>query len=118
MDRDKRLLVIRGTDQSRDRDGDIIMLRGWNVENYLKNPVFLWAHDYKSVPIGAAEKVVRRRDKEDPHMLFHIRFPSKDTPMKSLDGKCALFLLVNRRGAYAFLLSKTSSRESQSLRND
>jgi hypothetical protein len=71
-----RTLVIRGTDETKDRDGDIILLKGWQLENYLKNPVFLWAHDYRSVPLGAAQKVVRRR-KPEPHMIFHIKFPTE-----------------------------------------
>jgi len=71
-----RTLVIRGTDESKDRDGDIITLKGWQLENYLKNPVFLWAHDYRSVPLGAAQKVVRRR-KPEPHMVFYIKFPTE-----------------------------------------
>lgn len=33
-----------------DRSGDRILVAGWRLENYLKNPVVLWAHDYKSPP--------------------------------------------------------------------
>lgn len=36
----------------KDRHGDIILQQGWKVEDYLSNPVFLWAHDSRAPPIG------------------------------------------------------------------
>lgn len=71
-----RTLRIRGTDESTDRDGDIIRVSGWTIKNYLKNPVFLWAHNYSSVPVGKTIQLVRRRQPE-PHLDFLIKFPSK-----------------------------------------
>jgi hypothetical protein len=40
-----------------DRQGEVIMQDGWELENYMQNPVILWAHDYSQLPIGVAEKV-------------------------------------------------------------
>jgi phage head maturation protease len=31
---------------------DFHTIRGWDLANYLTNPVFLWAHDSKGLPIG------------------------------------------------------------------
>lgn len=76
VDIEKRLLKMVGTDETRDRDGDIVKLSGWMMENYLKNPVFLWAHDYRSVPLAAAQKVIKRRSTNA--MEFHLRFPSQE----------------------------------------
>jgi len=72
VDMKSRRLTIVGTDETRDRDGDIITLKGWQLDNFLKNPVFLWAHNYSSVPIGGAEKVVRRRNPS--RLVFVERF--------------------------------------------
>ena len=71
---ENRTLRILATDETRDRDGDIITMNGWRLDNYIKNPVFLWAHDYASVPIGAAIKIEKKRT---PHrlMLTH-KFPT------------------------------------------
>ena len=35
-----------------DRDDDVISLDGWELENYKKNPVVLWAHDYSKLPVA------------------------------------------------------------------
>ena len=75
VDVEKRLLKMIGTDETRDRDGDIIKVTGWMIENYQKNPVFLWAHDYRSVPLASAQKIVRKRNPAS--MEFHLRFPTE-----------------------------------------
>lgn len=74
VDVEGRLLHIVGSDETRDRDGDVITVKGWIIENYLKNPVFLWAHNYSSVPLAAAQKVLKKRS---PWRLEFIhRFPA------------------------------------------
>jgi len=40
-----------------DRDNDVVSVAGWNLTNYLKNPVVLWAHDYDSLPLARAVDV-------------------------------------------------------------
>lgn len=35
-----------------DRDGDIVRPEGMRADQFLRNPVLLWAHDYSSLPIG------------------------------------------------------------------
>lgn len=40
-----------------DRDGDTIDPNGWKLENYKKNPVVLWAHDYDEPPVAKSTSV-------------------------------------------------------------
>ena len=35
-----------------DREGDTISVDGWRLDNYRRNPVVQWAHDYYAPPIG------------------------------------------------------------------
>ena len=43
--------------ESVDRDRDTIALDGWKLANYRKNPVVLWAHDYRMPPIGRSKRI-------------------------------------------------------------
>jgi hypothetical protein len=72
----KRTLTIVGSDETRDRNGDVVMVNGWRLEEYRKNPVFLWAHDYGSVPIGRGENVRKRMNPK--RLEFDIQFPPKE----------------------------------------
>ncbi len=48
-----------------DRHGDVVSADGWRVEAYLRNPVLLWAHDYRRPAIGRAVAVWA-----EPHRLL------------------------------------------------
>ena len=45
------------SDESVARDGDTIRTAGWDLTAYLANPVFLWAHDDSSPPIGRVTRI-------------------------------------------------------------
>lgn len=73
--KEERTLTMIGTDETQDRDGDILTASGWNFENYHKNPVFLWAHNYASVPLARTEKIIFRRSLK--RYDFKIKFPNE-----------------------------------------
>jgi len=75
VDMKARKLTIVGTDETKDRDGDIIMMKGWDIKDFLNNPVFLWAHNYSSVPLAAASKVIKMRN--PTRMKFVEVFPTE-----------------------------------------
>ncbi len=54
---DRRELLFTISSDSVDRDGDKIAVDGWQLDAYRKNPVVLWAHDYRNLPIARSEKV-------------------------------------------------------------
>lgn len=58
--------------QNVDRDGDVILIDGIDITNYLKNPVILFGHDYWSLPIGCALEVI----KGDGKMIVKGKFAS------------------------------------------
>ena len=53
----RRRLVITAVVGSEDRKGDLIDPRGWELDGFRRNPVFLWAHDRSLPPIGKAGRV-------------------------------------------------------------
>jgi HK97 family phage prohead protease len=69
-----RVLEFVGSTAHVDRYGDVIEVEGWDLKNYKKNPVFLWAHDYRQPPVGKALQVA----KTDQGLLFHVKFATAD----------------------------------------
>jgi len=67
-----RTLEFVGSTSDVDRYGDVIEVEGWDLKNYKKNPVFLWTHDYKQLPVGKAVKV----GKSEKGLLFQVKFPT------------------------------------------
>jgi HK97 family phage prohead protease len=57
-----------------DRMGDTINPEGWDLRQYLTNPVVLWAHDSSQPPIGRAKNV----RVEAWRLLGDIEFAGKD----------------------------------------
>ncbi len=51
-DEESRQITFTVSTASIDRDRDTIAVDGWNLTNYRKNPVVLWAHDYRQPPIA------------------------------------------------------------------
>jgi len=70
-----RVLRFTGSTETLDRDGEVIKVSGWDLDNYKKNPVFMWAHDYSQPPIGKAVNVHKRQG----NLIFDIEFADKDT---------------------------------------
>lgn len=60
------------------RDGNRVRNDGWSFDNFAKNPQFLWAHDYGSLPIG--KHVDWKVDKVDgePVLRLWSKFCSED----------------------------------------
>jgi HK97 family phage prohead protease len=51
---ESRIIRFVASDETIDRAGDIIKVDGWKLDNYMKNPVFLWSHERDLLPIGKA----------------------------------------------------------------
>lgn len=54
---DSRSLTFTISTGAVDRMGDTVDPNGWQLENYRKNPVVLWAHDSSSLPVARAPKI-------------------------------------------------------------
>jgi len=70
IDKKARTLVAYVSTGKKDRMGEYIPPGEWILANYRKNPVVLWAHDYRSPPVGKALWI--RTDEKG--LLAKIRF--------------------------------------------
>jgi hypothetical protein len=51
------LMGFVASDESVDRMGDVIRAKGWVLDDFKRNPVFLWAHNASLPAIGAVRRV-------------------------------------------------------------
>ena len=58
-----------------DRDGEVIDVAGWDLKNFKKNPVIMFGHDYRSLPIGKATKI----GVKDGKLMNVVEFPPEGT---------------------------------------
>jgi len=58
-----------------DRDGEIIDVEGWDLKNFRKNPVIMYAHAYNTLPIGKATHIGIKEGK----LKNTIEFPPEGT---------------------------------------
>ncbi len=66
----QRLTFTISTD-SVDREGDTIRVPGWELTNYRKNPVVLFAHDSRRPPVARAVSVTR----DGKRLVATVEFP-------------------------------------------
>lgn len=65
VDLEKRTLSALVSGPKKDRHGDTINPKGWDVSIYKKvNPVLLWAHQYSTAPIGKAVGLTLKKSGE------------------------------------------------------
>lgn len=69
-----RTVTIRITTGSRDRDHDTIDPKGWQLANYRRNPVVLFGHDYRSLPIARDTGIIQ----DELGLLAKPQFCEKD----------------------------------------
>ncbi len=81
-DRCRRFVISTG---AVDRDNDTIDQLGWQLDNYRRNPVVLWAHDYSQLPVGKAIDV----HTEGGNLVATVEFEQHDFAE-------TVFQLVNR----------------------
>lgn len=68
------------------RDGKSLEMGGWNLGNYRKNPVFLWAHSYgmfgNVLPIGRADVTA-----EPERLVADVTFDQEDPFARQVESK-------------------------------
>lgn len=76
-------MVFVASEESVDRMGDTIKADGWQLDNFKKNPVFLYMHDQVFPPLGMWQKVAV----EGKQLLATPRWDEEDEFAQLIKGK-------------------------------
>lgn len=87
FDNDRKLNFTISSD-SVDRDGDTLEVNGWDISNFIKNPVVLFAHNSRALPVAKASNVSIDKGKLKSDAEFATRevFEFADTVFQLLKG--------------------------------
>ncbi len=69
-----RTLAVTISTEAVDRERDTIAVAGWKLDNYRRNPVVLWAHDYGGLPIARSIST----EAKDGRLLASPKFAGPD----------------------------------------
>jgi len=70
-----RVLEFVGSTERRDRDGDRILVAGWDMKEWKRNPAFPWAHDYGGLPRAVGLKAWKDTVGDVRALKFLVMFP-------------------------------------------
>lgn len=76
LDVDRRTFWAIGSEESDDRDKDIIRVEGWNLKNYRNSPRGLWMHNYYEHPHFKTLQI--KIDKNTKQLIFQPKFDTHD----------------------------------------
>ena len=76
-------ITFIASEESSDRMGDVITVDGWDLKNFKRNPVVLFGHQMRSLPIGKVTRVW----KDTKQLLATTLFDSSDEFASQVEGK-------------------------------
>jgi len=80
-DRERSFVAVANA-ESVDRFQDVIMVKGWELENYRKNPVVMGFHNYGSLPVGRSLEEWTRSKKGVKQLMFRPQLAAYPEPIK------------------------------------
>lgn len=82
LDAAERIMEFVISTDTIDRDGDIIEVDGWELDNYLTNPVFVWGHNYQLPALGRALSLKTERTAGKNYLIAVDQFaPGEHLPV-------------------------------------
>lgn len=74
---ENRVIRFTASTETKDRDGDIIEVAGWDFSELIDNPVFLAFHDYRSWPLGQIIRIIK--DISNAEIIEDVLFADRET---------------------------------------
>ena len=73
---DSRNITFVISDESPDRDGDIIEVNGWDFSGFMKNPLCMGFHEYDEFPYGKFVRIERDLRSIPKRVIGTVHFPT------------------------------------------
>jgi len=89
IDAEQRVVDVVMSTESVDRDGDVIRVRGWILDEFKKNPLILFQHNRSGLPIAKALGV--KKDAKAKLLRGRVQFAGMDQMHEDAE---RIFLLV------------------------
>jgi HK97 family phage prohead protease len=71
---DKDHIVAIASSDIEDRQGEVVDVGGWELENFIKAPRLLWGHEHKRLPVGKVTKIWVEKSANSPKLMFKAEF--------------------------------------------
>lgn len=78
VDESRREITFVASTETPDRYSDVLKVSGWELENYRRNPVVLFAHDSRSAPVGRTVEIHTEKSPV-PALVHTVRFADAAT---------------------------------------
>lgn len=78
IDADERTVTAIISSNAIDRDGEVLLPKGAEIERFMQNPVVLWSHNNSEPPIGKALWVKKGRGKVTAKVEFADTEPAEE----------------------------------------
>src|SRR3972149_2376451 len=72
-DKKSRSLTVTISTKTPDRSRDVVIPNGMKMDNYMKNPVVAFAHDYRGLAIARADQL----EVMDDRIIAKVTFPDQ-----------------------------------------
>lgn len=79
VDDDERTVTAVISTVGVDRDKEVLLSKGANLDQYLKNPIVLWAHSYTDTPIGKSQWIKKTRK----NLTAKVKFAEAEVSAKA-----------------------------------
>lgn len=89
INEEERSFLAVASTEDLDRDNDRIMSDGWDLDNFMKNPVIPWSHRYGEPPVAQSVETFVKNKKLyiRPKFATYDEYPFADTIFKLYKGK-------------------------------
>ncbi len=66
--------LATASSENPDRFQDVLLVKGWQLKNYRKNPCVLFAHDYSKMPVGRSLEEFSQQKRGVERLMFRPQF--------------------------------------------